>query len=834
MNGTHAVTGAPTEWVNNTRNAGAAYVLNQAMGVWDVEAKLVAPTAGENDKFGSGVDISENWVVVAAVGGPYVCFFHRNGSLNATSETFWTLSDTLVPTLGAGARSVTAYHQFGALHAVAIEGDVAAVGARNLETVFIYRYFDDRWNQSMILRASDYRQVDWLTTTHVFPAHFGASVSLNRNSLVVGSPRANYGNISDPTSWTDIEKIEPHISYYGTGAVYVYYLNRTVDVGQVRDRTNSFDHLLYWPAADEIVANGGDPHISFDSAGGVWSEHDKLVAPDGRAADRFGEDVALDGHHLLVGAYGSPAQPTTTWDFEHGDLRGWRMTGKAFMDQPTFMDNTAHRGVYESVYGPNPPQPSGFRGRYWVGTYEFRPANRSYEDPSVAPWHYPGTVKGDGPQGTLSSEPFIIAGDTISALVGGGCNIRVVYVELLVDNVPTVRATGECKETMRRIYWDVSAYRHRVGQIRIVDKSSAGWGHINVDDFRFDWAMQAYTETPLSGAAYAFRRRSATSEEPCEYMYNPMRCVWESQGRLVAGDKRPGVRFGYSVDLDDRSGTAIVGAYLHDDVYEDWTNPGSAVGVRIGLDGLGQSMRADGGVNNGDVGGLGRSIYGPSGSPHLRNTGSSAGGYANSGAEGWDGRGAGNKLGGSGRSSPGRGAGTGNMFASRGTWDGRSSNLPFDQGNPFNVLSFIDDPQTGLVAHPERRNQGGAHPNTHVGARPRSTGVVYIYRRRPEERAALEVLLMEPLWHIEQHSQLLVENTQEGDLFGRDVAINGFTALVGAPGDSTIEDSAGSVSAFDVEYQRIRFEKEEYSVMENVGTFQVHGRIAIRVRLGVG
>ena len=113
-----------------------------------------------------------------------------------------------------------------------------------------------------------------------------------------------------------------------------------------------------------------------------------------------------------------------------------------------------------------------------------------------------------------------------------------------------------------------------------------------------------------------------------------------------------------------------------------------------------------------------------------------------------------------------------------------------------------------------------------AGAEPRPTGVVYIYRRRPEERAGLEVLLMEPLWHVEQHSQLLVEDVRDGDCFGLDVAINGFTALVGAPGDSTIEDSAGSVTAFDVEYQRVKFEKHEFSVTEN---FHL-GRIAVRVR----
>ena len=64
---------------------------------------------------------------------------------------------------------------------------------------------------------------------------------------------------------------------------------------------------------------------------------------------------------------------------------------------------------------------------------------------------------------------------------------------------------------------------------------------------------------------------------------------------LQPGDKRPGMKFGFSVDLDDATGTAVVGAYLHEDVYQDWNNPGSAVGVSVGWYGMGGSMRADGG-----------------------------------------------------------------------------------------------------------------------------------------------------------------------------------------------------------------------------------------------
>ena len=53
-----------------------------------------------------------------------------------------------------------------------------------------------------------------------------------------------------------------------------------------------------------------------------------------------------------------------------------------------------------------------------------------------------------------------------------------VYVELLVDGFPSLRATGKCNERMDKVEWDVSDFKTRAGQIRVVDQSSEKWGHI--------------------------------------------------------------------------------------------------------------------------------------------------------------------------------------------------------------------------------------------------------------------------------------------------------------------------------------------------------------------
>ena len=172
----------------------------------------------------------------------------------------------------------------------------------------------------------------------------------------------------------------------------------------------------------------------------------------------------------LAGAAPPPPTPTSggiTWDFETGDLRGWTKTGTAFDFQPTYGDNPTGR---------QRGQPSQHQGQYWIGGYEKRPRP---SDPA-------GQVQGDEPQGTLTSAPFAISRPSIGFLLGGGCDINTERVELLVDGQTVLRATGKCTETMERVRWDVSRHVGRTGQLRLVDTSGGGWGHINFDDVRFE------------------------------------------------------------------------------------------------------------------------------------------------------------------------------------------------------------------------------------------------------------------------------------------------------------------------------------------------------------
>ena len=102
------------------------------------------------------------------------------------------------------------------------------------------------------------------------------------------------------------------------------------------------------------------------------------------------------------------------FDFEAGS-HGWKRTGTAFNNQPTYGDNPTAR---------NRGQPAKQQGDWWIGGAENRPSKAAT----------PGAVQGDGPQGTLASPFFKIVGKRISFLIGGGCDIKKVRAELIVDH----------------------------------------------------------------------------------------------------------------------------------------------------------------------------------------------------------------------------------------------------------------------------------------------------------------------------------------------------------------------------------------------------------------
>ncbi|RPI91008.1 MAG: dehydrogenase, partial [Planctomycetaceae bacterium] len=143
-------------------------------------------------------------------------------------------------------------------------------------------------------------------------------------------------------------------------------------------------------------------------------------------------------------------------DFETGDLSDWTAEGAAFENQPV-------RG--DAVFKRRRDMKSEHTGTFWIGTYE---------------------VGEDAAQGMLTSVPFTVTHPWAAFLVGGG-NLDTTGVELVRKNDGAVvfKAAGSNQENMTRVVADLRQLQGEEVFLRIVDRSDAGWGHVNFDDFRF-------------------------------------------------------------------------------------------------------------------------------------------------------------------------------------------------------------------------------------------------------------------------------------------------------------------------------------------------------------
>ena len=161
-----------------------------------------------------------------------------------------------------------------------------------------------------------------------------------------------------------------------------------------------------------------------------------------------------------------PAGPEVTWDFETGDLRGWRTSGAAFIAEPT----------REVRFGPA----VGHQGEYWVSSYR-RLRSRA------APFER--GPAGDAAQGALESQPFELPRGRLSFLIGGGQSFATRLELVVIDEdgreTRVLHATGNGSDTMQRVTWDVTRFAGRRGRIRIVDASTDAGGRVSVDDIRF-------------------------------------------------------------------------------------------------------------------------------------------------------------------------------------------------------------------------------------------------------------------------------------------------------------------------------------------------------------
>ena len=140
----------------------------------------------------------------------------------------------------------------------------------------------------------------------------------------------------------------------------------------------------------------------------------------------------------------------------------------------------------------------------------------SFESGSWGAWHAEGTAFGAGPAhtradgqqftngwhgwsyansfaqgsdndtGSLRSPAFVLSGEGVSFLVGGGSDTRKVGVRLWVDGQKVLEAAAHDREGLQRVWWDVRAFAGHLAMFEVYDQSGGSWAHILADDFRVE------------------------------------------------------------------------------------------------------------------------------------------------------------------------------------------------------------------------------------------------------------------------------------------------------------------------------------------------------------
>jgi len=199
---------------------------------------------------------------------------------------------------------------------------------------------------------------------------------------------------------------------------------------------------------------------------GGWIEN-AVCLDTGRPGDGFRRNrVVRDPHTLRIESSAEPAPgaphrqvrpPILLADFEGDSYSRWTAEGDAFGNRPSQGARTIQ-------------QLRGFQGKGLVNSWT-------------------GT---DALQGRLRSPEFTIDRAYINFLIGGGNHPGKTCINLVVAERVEMTATGRNSDAMEWTAWDIRHLAGKAARIEIVDASSEGWGHIDID--QIELADQPRTE----------------------------------------------------------------------------------------------------------------------------------------------------------------------------------------------------------------------------------------------------------------------------------------------------------------------------------------------------
>ncbi|KAA3604311.1 MAG: T9SS C-terminal target domain-containing protein [Calditrichaeota bacterium] len=280
IDGDYAISGAYED------GNGSAYIFKRSGTTWTQEAKIVASDGSSGDEFGRSVSIDGDFAIVGSrydddggsdSGSAYI--FKRSGT-SWTEETKLTANDP-----DAGDR-------FGQV--VAIEGNYAIIsshldddGGSSSGSAYIFFNNGTTWTQQAKLTASDANSNDY----------FGTYVSISGDYVLIGANGDDDGGglsgsayifKRDGISWSEQAKLTANDAASGDS------------FGESVAISGEYS-VIGAPVDDDSFSNSGSVYV-FKRTGTSWSQQSKLNASDPAENDQFGKSVSIDGLNIVIGS----------------------------------------------------------------------------------------------------------------------------------------------------------------------------------------------------------------------------------------------------------------------------------------------------------------------------------------------------------------------------------------------------------------------------------------------------------------------------------------------------------------------------------------------------
>ena len=312
-------------------NKGAAYVFTKVSGIWGQRAKLTADDAAANDEFGISVAVDGDTIVVGAHKADYIDLNDSSNNLADSGAAYvFTKPESggwadATETAKLTASDAAANDEFGI--SVAVHGETVVVGAHQNDA-------DDQSNNEgaayVFTKPGSGGWADATETAKLTASdgavndEFGISVAVDGDTVVLGAhkydvddngtsiPNAGAAyvftkpetdaNVDESKDWKDWASLDDKGKAGLTAKLIAFDAARGDEFGISVAVDDDEDTIVVGAYLDDDNGDNSGSAYVFTRDSNGWSQKTKLTGPSRGKGDRLGYSVAVVGFTVIAGA----------------------------------------------------------------------------------------------------------------------------------------------------------------------------------------------------------------------------------------------------------------------------------------------------------------------------------------------------------------------------------------------------------------------------------------------------------------------------------------------------------------------------------------------------